>query len=344
MTRTKSATKLTKLGFTLVELLVVISIVAALVGLLLPAVQAAREAARRLQCQSNLKQLGLAAINFESAHRRFPSGGWGYQWQGYSDVSSTANQPGSWTFSLLPFVEQDSLYRLGSISSSPAQRDSDLRLRVSSSVPIYNCPSRRGGATIGFDPSCNSCSMPIGVITPLSGSVRCDYAANAGDGAPDINQVISWPVNYWGPATATEASVLSRTGGWPKPPNDWSGISWIARSVKVTDISDGLSHTFLLGEKYVMQDAYSTGEDWGDNEPIFGGFNNDNHRSTNPHWPMLKDKKGRQSIGSFGSAHSYGVNFVLVDGSVQQIAYSIDKNIYRFLGNRLDGTRSQIPE
>jgi hypothetical protein len=106
-------------------LLVVISIIGVVVGLLLPAVQAAREAARRMQCQSHLKQLGLAALNFDSAHRRFPSGGWGYQWQGFADVSSLAGQPGSWTFSLLPFVEQDSLYHLdhlGSLSSSPSQR------------------------------------------------------------------------------------------------------------------------------------------------------------------------------------------------------------------------------
>lgn len=93
-------------AFTLVELLVVVAVIGVLLGLLLPAVQAAREAARRSQCQSNVKQLGLAALNFESATGKFPSGGWGYQWQGYLDVNSPAGQPGSWTFSLLPFLEQ----------------------------------------------------------------------------------------------------------------------------------------------------------------------------------------------------------------------------------------------
>jgi prepilin-type N-terminal cleavage/methylation domain-containing protein/prepilin-type processing-associated H-X9-DG protein len=304
-------------GFTLVELLVVIGIIGVIVGLLLPAVQAVREAARRMQCQSHLKQLGLAAMNFESAHRRFPSGGWGYQWQGYADVSSAAGQPGSWTFSLLPYVEQDSLYQLGGLSTSEAQRDQDLRRRVSSPVPIYTCPSRRGGETIVFDPSCSSCSQPIGMSTSLHGSVRCDYAVNIGDGAPDMTQLNTWPLDFWGPATVAAANQLSRTGGWPQPPADWSGISWLVRGVKLAELTDGTSKVFLFGEKYVMRDAYSTGTDWGDNEPLYGGFNNDNHRSTHPHWPLMRDQRGVMSIGSFGSAHSSGSNFVLADGSVQ---------------------------
>lgn len=109
-------------AFTLVELLVVIAISGLLVGLLLPAVQAAREAARRAQCQSNVKQLGLAALNFESAHGRFPSGGWGYQWQGFADVSSPAGQPGSWTFSLLLFLEQANLHGLGGYAEGSSQQ------------------------------------------------------------------------------------------------------------------------------------------------------------------------------------------------------------------------------
>lgn len=248
-------------AFTLIELLVVISIIGVIVGLLVPAVQAAREAARRMRCQSNLKQLGLAAINFESAHRRFPSGGWGFQWQGFADVRTHAGQPGSWTFSLLPFVEQDPLYRLGSLSSSASQRDRELRQRVGSAVPIYNCPSRRGGELLAFHQGCPSCSQPIGVTSSLHSSVRCDYAVNAGDGAPDMTRLDSWPFNFWGPATVAEANRLSRTGGWPKPSSDWSGISWLARGVQLAELTDGTSHVFLFGEKYVMSDAYYSGAD-----------------------------------------------------------------------------------
>ncbi len=333
-----------KEGTTLVELLVVIGIIGAIVGLLLPAVQAVREASRRIQCQSHLKQLGLAAINFESAHRRLPAGGWGFQWQGYADVKSTMGQPGSWTFSLLPLVEQDSIYQLGSLSSSAPQRDLDLRRRVSSSVPIYNCPSRRSGATIAFDPTCPSCALPIGMTSSLEGSVRCDYAVNAGDGAPDFAQLTTWPLNFWGPATVAEANLLTTTGGWPKPPSDWSGISWIARGVRLAELTDGTSKVFLFGEKYVMSDSYTSGMDWGDNEPLYGGFNNDNHRSTHPHWPLMQDKQSFMSIGSFGSAHPGGANFVLADGSVHKIAYTIDATVYRLLGNRHDGRSVEVPE
>jgi prepilin-type N-terminal cleavage/methylation domain-containing protein/prepilin-type processing-associated H-X9-DG protein len=331
-------------GFTLVELLVVLSIIGLLIGLLLPAVQSAREAARRMQCQSHVKQLGLAALNFESAHRRFPSGGWGYQWQGFADVNSLAGQPGSWTFSLLPYLEQAALYQLGSYQSSAAQRDQDLRQRLGQSVPVYNCPSRRGAEVLPFDPSCPSCPQPIGITGSLDSAVRSDYAVNAGDGAPDLSELFSWPANFWGPASVVEAHGLVRTNRWPQPPADWTGISWLGRGVRLAELSDGTSHVFLFGEKYVMRDAYRTGTDWGDNEPLYGGFNNDNHRSTHPHWPLMQDQRGIMSIGSFGSAHSGGANFVMGDGSVHQISYTIDAEVYRYLGNRRDGRAVGVPQ
>ncbi len=331
-------------GFTLVELLVVISIIGVLIGLLLPAVQAAREAARQTQCRSNLKQLGLAALNFESAQRRFPSGGWGYQWQGFADISSAAGQPGSWTYSLLPYLEQSSLYQLGSYQSPTAQRHQDLQKRISTPVPIYSCPSRRGGELQQFDPNCPSCSQPIGTSSVLPGTVRSDYAINAGDGAPDLKQLQSWPLNFWGPSDLAEANTLTRTNTWPQPPSDWTGVSWLRRGVRLAELTDGISNVFLLGEKYVMRGAYETGLDWGDNEPLYGGFNNDNHRSTHPHWPLMQDRRGVMSIGSFGSAHTSGVSFVLADGSVQRVPYTIDSQVYRLLGNRRDGQTVEVPQ
>ncbi len=103
-------------GFTLVELLVVITIIGILIALLLPAVQAAREAARQVQCKNNLKQIALAALGHEQNRGFFPTGGWGISWVGDPDRGQTfgdaQHQPGNWLYSCLPFLEQETLYLL----------------------------------------------------------------------------------------------------------------------------------------------------------------------------------------------------------------------------------------
>ncbi len=100
-------------GFTLVELLVVITIIGILIALLLPAVQAAREAARQAQCSNNLKQLALACLQSEQANRQIPSDGWGDWWTGDADLGSGRPQPGGWVYQVLPYVEQQALHDLG---------------------------------------------------------------------------------------------------------------------------------------------------------------------------------------------------------------------------------------
>jgi len=125
-------------GFTLVELLVVIAIIGILIALLLPAIQAARESARTIQCKNNLKQMGLAVNSHLSAFRTFPSAGWGWDWVGDANRGGGASQMGGWLYQILPNMEQNNLYRLASSTSGCQQM-------ISTPVSTFNCPSRRNG-------------------------------------------------------------------------------------------------------------------------------------------------------------------------------------------------------
>lgn len=116
-------------AFGILDLIVTLSILGVLVALLLPAVQAARESARTLKCKSNLRQLGLAFISFENTFGRFPKGGWGFRWHGYSDVATSGlSQPGSWNFSILPHLELAALYDTPKYFSSDLDRNHQLEV------------------------------------------------------------------------------------------------------------------------------------------------------------------------------------------------------------------------
>ena len=133
-------------GFTLVELLVVITIIGILIALLLPAVQAAREAARCLQCKNNLKQLALAALNHEETHHFLPTGGWGWMWTADPDCGFGKSQPGGWCFSILPYLEQQAVHDLGSDGSDTTitnTQKSGALLRDQTPLQVLICPSRR---------------------------------------------------------------------------------------------------------------------------------------------------------------------------------------------------------
>src|SRR5439155_9162047 len=130
-------------AFTLIELLVVIAIIAILIGLLLPAVQKVREAAARTQCINNLKQMGLGLHNCHDVNGYIPSGGWGWLWMGDPDRGSGKRQPGGWVFSILPYVEQDAIFKLGG-GGNPAVLYPANTQKVSMTIKLFNCPSRRG--------------------------------------------------------------------------------------------------------------------------------------------------------------------------------------------------------
>ena len=137
-----------RVGFTLVELLVVITIIGILIALLLPAVQAAREAARQTQCRNNLKQLALGCLTHENQTGRLPTDGWGDAWTGDPDLGTGQQQPGGWIYNVLPFIEQAGMHDLGAGLSGPGDQPGSAKcnaqlVRISTALGVLYCPTRR---------------------------------------------------------------------------------------------------------------------------------------------------------------------------------------------------------
>ncbi|MBQ6109392.1 MAG: DUF1559 domain-containing protein, partial [Thermoguttaceae bacterium] len=142
-------------GFTLVELLVVIAIIGVLMGLLMPAVQQAREAAREMQCSNNLKQMVTGCMTHESTQQFYPTGGWHYHIVGDADRGFGKNQPGSWIYSILPYVDQTALFNLSALGENPgsaasATKKANNQTLLTTPLQMLNCPSRRPARLVPF--------------------------------------------------------------------------------------------------------------------------------------------------------------------------------------------------
>ncbi len=327
-------------AFTLVELLVVITIIGILIGLLLPAVQSAREAARQTQCKNNLKQLGLAAMSHVAAQGHYPTGGWGWYWVGDADRGFGRDQPGGWIYNLLPYVEQQALHEL----SADREPDAVTETQKAGAVKMLNtalsitiCPTRRrvslySGST---SPARNCGSNPSAVVA------RSDYAMNSGTnnpeicaGPPNLAAGMSWP------ECAEISDGKSCETCWPDL-RTWTGLGFQRSQITPAHVRDGTSNTILLGEKYLNSDCYlgkcaTTGSaDGGDNENMYTGWNNDVYRSALA--SPRQDRPGSTASYYFGSAHAGACSFVFGDGSVRPVSYSVDTTVFRSLATRSSG-------
>ncbi len=296
-------------AFTLVELLVVIAIIGILVALLLPAIQAAREAARRTECNNNLKQLGLGLQNYHDTYKRFPIGS--SNQYGSNIWSAGRQRKGSVLVKLLPFIEEKGLY-------DPLLQDGDVNAQIYALNPrpqidAYRCPS---------DPYENTGAPPTNYAKSMGSQ------AMSGRGCTQYNGHLNGPTGHGSTNSGNNISGI------------FSRYSW---SAKLADVTDGTSTTIIMGEILPKCGDHHRGGWFNPNAlwtstrgpinfptcpgepPGFGGANGCN---ADGNW---------QTSQGFKSKHPGGAQFVFCDGSVHFLNESIDYTTYQRLGCRRDG-------
>jgi prepilin-type N-terminal cleavage/methylation domain-containing protein/prepilin-type processing-associated H-X9-DG protein len=290
-------------AFTLVELLVVIAIIGVLVALLLPAVQAAREASRRSKCMNSLRQFGLAFHNHHDNLGLFPDGGENWSPTAYprsfrqGSPATAPNQNWGWGYQILPYAEQTNVWT-----------NADDAIVRGATLPIYFCSSRRKPMAITVGPT--TPPIPAGMI---------DYVGNAGTESflpPIQTQTVNGiGVDIPGAAVGngTDGVVVRRPGGFPNR----------GQSVRLSIITDGTSNTLLIGEKRLRPENLGRAQSH-DDQGFTSGWDRDEVCWGNV--PPDIDRRGQDGFYQFGSAHPSGFNSVFCDGSVRLIRYNIQSN------------------
>lgn len=284
-------------GFTLIELLVVVAITAVLIGLLLPAVQKVREAASRMKCSNNLKQIGLACLNYESTHGYLPDGG-------------HKERPGLF-HQILPYTEQKPLSDVV-LSKSPT-------FDFYSEVPfsLYTCPSRGGPR----------------IKEAWYGRYFCGDYGWANNGVGYLRWPIVTPGDYCGGFWSSDGTTAVNFSGWA--PQVWAappskGCKIVFRPpVRMLEITDGTSHTLLVSEKQLGSAYYDS---YNQDTPVYGvgsyGL------ALYSLYPPVPDSKGSPWCEYFGSAHPAGVNVVFCDGHLDSVSYSVDQKVWNAFATR----------
>ena len=299
---------LTRCAFTLVELLVVITIIGILISLLLPAVQSAREAARRTQCANNLKQIGLAAHTFHQARGGMPPA--------YLDGTGH----GTWLVMIMPYLEQGNLYEDSNMEESYwAVPESVVQTQVS----IYYCPSHRR------PPQLSTTGDGYGVADQRGGALT-DYAISGGDGT------VFYPYGPNANGITLRAENVTTTGSKPyKVVKNWQPVRSFA------DVRDGLSNTFMAGEKHIRPDL-ATKAEGGDSSFFNDNFYTASTRVAGPGFPLARSPEDAtvpsdRVMWVFGSYHPGVCQFVFGDGSVHAVKPTTNATVLGYMSNIRDG-------
>lgn len=320
-------------GFTLVELLVVIAIIGILMAITLPAIQSARESGRRTQCKNNLRNLIQAATSHLNAQSFFPSGGWGYYWSADPDRGYGMTQPGSWLYSILPYLEEQELHDRGK-GLPDTQRKAMASQRVETPVAVFNCPSRSRPTQLPYNIASryefrNVSPRPsVFAHSDYSGCGGDVFISNAGPGN-DLNTTLK----------RTNPTFANSIG----PGINSSGVMAAGSEWKASHIRDGLSKTYFAGERYLYFADYATGSG-SDDSGWTTGFDHDTIRwtETAPNFDNTLDSGATDKTQNFGSAHIGGFHMAFCDGSVNSIPYEIDPLVHKQLGNRKDGLPADL--
>jgi prepilin-type N-terminal cleavage/methylation domain-containing protein/prepilin-type processing-associated H-X9-DG protein len=317
-------------AFTLIELLVVIAIIAVLIGLLVPAVQKVREAASRMTCGNNIKQIALAVQGYHSAHGRIPPD------TVYSYDPTKPNW--SWLGRILPHLEQDGLYLQTQMGKNPPNNINQSLAAIATTVPTFLCPSDPDAGTEAITRPSNF-DMLDPSLGPLPYTVTCyrgNIGSNWGGGPPGS------PL-WWG----TDPQWCNSDPNNPDPNTTYDGcvygngvICETTRKMRLTDIRDGTSNTIMIGEAAVGKDYQNS---W---------CHMDNAIATCAYPPNAKNPVTNQDYPpdqwwnryAFTSHHSGGCQFAMADGSVRFISDDIPLATFRALGTRaLGDTIGDIP-